>query len=507
MPDTQTDTQVLPAYQKLESRFRRIALIGEAEGVLHWDYAAIMPAGGAEARSEQLAELGAIAHGLLTAPETSDLLDAAKHETPHLDGWQVANLREMTRRHNRARALDEDFVTRMARAASTSEQAWRRARAESDFSIVAAPLTGLIDMVREKAGRIGAALDLDPYDALLDAFEPGARAAKIDPVFDDLAAFLPGFLEDVLAHQARQPALIKPEGPFPKAAQRALGMEFMKVLGFDFAHGRLDVSHHPFCGGVPDDVRITTRYDEDDFTSALMGVLHETGHALYSQGLPEDWRLQPVGEALGMSIHESQSLMMEMQVCRSRRFLEFAIPKMQAAFNNPGPWWDIENMIRVYHNVERSLIRVDADEVTYPLHIIVRYRLEQKLLAGTLDVADVPDAWNALFAELVGTKVPDDAHGCLQDIHWYDGMIGYFPTYTLGAMTAAQFYQAACDQDSSIPSGITDGDFQPLVAWLRDNIHTTGRLEPAPDLLTRVTGRPLDAAPFKAHLKTRYLPD
>ncbi len=501
------DSHAAPAYQQLESRFRRIALIGEAEGVLHWDYAAIMPSGGAEARSEQLAELGAIAHGLLVAPDTRDLLDTATNEADTLDDWQVANLREMKRRHKRASALDEDFVTRMARASSTSEQAWRRARAESDFSIVTQPLSTLIDMVREKADRIGAALNLAPYDALLDAFEPGARTASIDPVFDDLAAFLPDFLEDVLAHQARQPAIIKPEGPFPKSAQRELGIEFMKVLGFDFRHGRLDVSHHPFCGGVPDDVRITTRYDEDDFTSALMGVLHETGHALYSQGLPEDWRLQPVGEALGMSIHESQSLMMEMQVCRSRRFLEFAIPKMQAAFNNPGPWWNIENMIRVYHNVDRSLIRVDADEVTYPLHIIVRYRLEQKLLAGTLDVADIPEAWNASFADLVGTKVPDDAHGCLQDIHWFDGMIGYFPTYTLGAMTAAQFYQAACTQDPSIPAGITDGDFQPLVAWLRDNIHTTGRLESAPDLLTRVTGRPLEAAPFKAHLKSRYLPD
>ena len=332
------DSHAAPAYQQLESRFRRIALIGEAEGVLHWDYAAIMPSGGAEARSEQLAELGAIAHGLLVAPDTRDLLDTATNEADTLDDWQVANLREMKRRHKRASALDEDFVTRMARASSTSEQAWRRARAESDFSIVTQPLSTLIDMVREKADRIGTALNLAPYDALLDAFEPGARTASIDPVFDDLAAFLPDFLEDVLAHQARQPAIIKPEGPFPKSAQRELGIEFMKVLGFDFRHGRLDVSHHPFCGGVPDDVRITTRYDEDDFTSALMGVLHETGHALYSQGLPEDWRLQPVGEALGMSIHESQSLMMEMQVCRSRRFLEFAIPKMQAAFNNPGPW-------------------------------------------------------------------------------------------------------------------------------------------------------------------------
>jgi carboxypeptidase Taq len=501
------DAPLSDAYDKLEARFRRIALLGEAEAVLHWDYAAVMPAGGAEARSEQLAELKAISHGLLVSPETAELIAKATQDAALLGPWQAANLKEIDRQHRRAGALDEAFVTRLSRASSTCEQAWRKARAESDFAIVAAPLRELIELVREQAARYGEVFGLDPYDALLDTYEPGGRARDIDPVLDDLAAFLPGFLDDVLAYQAEKGPALMPEGPFAEETQRKLGMKFMDVLGFDFERGRLDVSHHPFCGGIPDDVRITTRYDESDFTSALMGVLHETGHALYEQGLPKKWRLQPVGSALGMSVHESQSLLMEMQVCRSPEFLEFALPIIRETFNGSGPAWDAENILRLYHTVERSYIRVDADEVTYPLHVILRYRLEKDIISGKLNVAGLPDAWNAAFKALLGIEVPNDAKGCLQDIHWYDGALGYFPTYTLGAMTAAQVYQAACEAQPAIPGAIAKGDFSVLLAWLRENIHANGRLLSGPDLLTKATGRPLEAAPFKAHLKARYLPD
>lgn len=501
MPDASGNT----AYDSLEARFRRIALVGEAGAVLHWDYATQTPEGGAESRADQLAELQAISHTLLTSVETEDQIAAAQDSAASLDEWQAANLREMSRRVRRARALDEAFVTKFAKACSATEQAWRRARAESDFAVVGTLLAELTELVREKAVRIGEVLALDPYDALLDAYEPGSRAAKIDPVFDDLAQFLPPFLEEVLAHQAKEPAALAPKGPFPGATQRDLGVKFMEILGFDFSRGRIDVSHHPFCGGVPDDVRITTRYDEDDFTSALMGVLHETGHALYSQGLPADWRLQPVGDALGMSIHESQSLLMEMQVCRSRAFLAFAAPVMRETFGGKGSAWETDNLIRLYHKVERSFIRVDADEITYPLHIILRYRLERAILAGDLQIKDLPTAWNDTFKSLIGLDVPDDANGCLQDIHWFDGAFGYFPTYTLGAMTAAQLYQAAKSQDAAIPSGIEKGDFAPLLAWLRENVHSLGRRLPATDLLTETTGRPLEAAPFKNHLRARYL--
>lgn len=502
-----TEANTHQAYDALETRFRRIAILGDAEGMLHWDYAAIMPEGGANARAEQLAELGAISHGILTAYETSELIARAVDETSTLNDWQKANLLEIANKHKRASALDEDFVTTLARAKSACEQAWREARAKSDFSIVEPSFSKLIDLVREEAKRIGDVLELDPLDALMDAYEPGGRQASVDPIFDELTEFLPGFLESVLAKQQAAPEIIRPNGPFSIDVQRDLGLKFMETLGFDFTRGRLDVSHHPFCGGIPDDVRITTRYDENDFTSALMGVIHETGHALYEQGLPTEWRLQPVGSALGMSMHESQSLLMEMQVCRSHEFLEYAIPIIRDAFNGTGPAWETENLIRLYHEVSRSFIRVDADEITYPLHVIVRYKLEKLIISGELQTHDIPAAWNAMFAELVGVSVPDDANGALQDIHWYDGGFGYFPTYTLGAMTAAQVYQSAKIALPNVEDEIGQGNFTSLVSWLRENVHGEGRRLSTGDLLTKATGRPLQTSPFIDHLRARYLPE
>jgi len=501
-----SETNSHQAYDALAERFRRISLLGDAEGMLHWDYAAIMPEGGANARAEQLAELGAISHGILTADETGDLIARATDEAPDLTDWQVANLNEISKKYRRAHALNEEFVTTMARAKSVCEQAWRQARAASDFTLIEPTLSPLLDLVREEAQRIGDALELDPLDALMDAFEPGARQANVDPVFAELKGFLPEFLESVLAKQQAEPDIIRPEGPFPIDIQRDVGLKFMETLGFDFSRGRLDVSHHPFCGGIPDDVRITTRYDENDFTSALMGVIHETGHALYEQGLPADWRLQPVGNALGMSMHESQSLLMEMQVCRSQAFLEYAIPIIRDAFNGSGPAWETENLIRLYHQVSRSFIRVDADEVTYPLHVIVRYTLEKQIISGDLKTSDIPAAWNQTFEDLVGVKIPDDANGVLQDIHWYDGGFGYFPTYTLGAMTAAQIYQSVQTTMPNVELEISTGNFSSLVGWLRENIHSQGRKLSTNDLLTQATGRPLETAPFLNHLKSRYLP-
>ncbi|OZB03353.1 MAG: carboxypeptidase M32, partial [Rhizobiales bacterium 39-66-18] len=294
------------------------------------------------------------------------------------------------------------------------------------------------------------------------------------------------------------------EGPFPVEAQRALGLKMMAVVGFDFERGRLDVSTHPFCGGADNDVRITTRYNEADFASALMGVMHETGHALYEQGRPQAYLSQPVSMARGMSVHESQSLLMEMQACRSREFIGYAAPILRAAFGGSGPAWEADALWRRYTRVERGFIRVDADEVTYPAHVILRYRLEKALIADTMPLSELPAAWNAGMQELLGVIPPDDRLGCLQDIHWPSGGWGYFPTYTLGAMTAAQVFDAACKADGDILPGIATGDFAPLVAWLRANIHSQGSLYETDELLTRATGRPLDAAVFKSHLIRRY---
>jgi carboxypeptidase Taq len=279
----------------------------------------------------------------------------------------------------------------------------------------------------------------------------------------------------------------------------------MQAVGFDFNHGRLDTSLHPFCGGVPDDVRITTRYDEDDFMTALMGVLHETGHALYERGLPSDWRLQPVGEARGMALHESQSLLIEMQACRGAEFIGFMAPLAREAFGGEGPAWEVDNLVRVYNRVEPGFIRVDADEVTYPAHVILRYRLEKRLIAGEMELDDLPAAWNAGMEELLGVVPPDDRLGCLQDIHWYDGAWGYFPTYTLGAIAAAQLFAAAKDAVPDISGAIAKGDFTPLMGWLGENVHALGSSRSGDELLERATGRPLDPAVFKAHLSARYL--
>lgn len=494
----------MTSYRKFEQRAERLAAINEAAAVLHWDLATVMPKGGAAARAEQLAALKAVAHGMLTGKETEDLIGEAS-EDGTLDAWQRANVRELRRQFLHASALPEDLVVASSKAQSACETVWREARPKGDFALILPHLERVLGLIREEAAAKAAALGLDPYDALLDGYEPGLRSSDFDRLFTDLEAFLKPFLRQVMERQKRRPAPLLPAGPFPVEKQRALASRLMTAFGFDFDHGRLDVSLHPFCGGTPDDVRITTRYDEGDFTQGLMGVLHETGHALYERGLPIAWRRQPVGQSLGMAIHESQSLLIEMQVCRSRAFLGFAAPLMREAFGGSGPAWDADNLFRLYTRVEPGFIRVHADEATYPLHVILRYRLEKALVQGTMCLADLPAAWNEGMTSMLGLTVASDREGCLQDLHWYDGAWGYFPTYTLGAMAAAQLFAAAVKADPAIAEGLPRGDFQPLVAWLRANIHTCGALYSGPELLKKATGQALDPEAFKSHLKSRYL--
>ncbi|HVI52574.1 MAG TPA: carboxypeptidase M32 [Candidatus Sulfotelmatobacter sp.] len=491
-----------PAYSKLEALFTRLSHIEEALNILHWDMSAMMPSGGAGGRAGQLATLKSLHHEMLTAPDVGSLLDDAAGEELH--GWQVANLHEMRREWVHASALPSSLVEEMSRACSSCEMTWRKARAASDFAAVSPFLAEVLRLTRQAAEVKSQALEVSPYDALLDQYEPGGRSADIDVIFADLAAFLPGFLGEV---QAKQPPAPKTAaGPFPVERQKALGLRMMEVLGFEFDHGRLDVSQHPFCGGNQDDVRITTRYDETDFMRSLLGVVHESGHALYERGLPDSWRGQPVGRARGMSIHESQSLLMEMQACRSRQFMAFAAPIMAETFGTKGQsGWDADTLYAANVRVNPGFIRVDADEVTYPAHVILRYRLEKALVAGEMEVGDIPAAWNEGFKALLGLTPPDDRLGCLQDIHWYDGAIGYFPTYTLGAMSAAQLFDAAKRAVPGLLSSIAQGDFHPLLGWLRENVHGLASSLSSQDLLTRATGRPLDASVFKAHLRSRYL--
>ena len=491
----------MTAYQTLETCAKRIADIEGALAILGWDAQTMMPKGGSDARGEQVATLSEMAHEIRTAPDLVDLLDQAEAGVDALDEWQRANLEKMRRGQRRAAAIDPALVSAMAKATNRAEMTWRDARKNADFQAMLPDLDEVFRLTREKAYALAKAFDLDPYDALLDTYEHGLRRSAIDPIFSNLADFLPDFLEKVLSSQ-KKPLPI--EGRFPSSAQKALGKTLMSTLGFDFDHGRLDESQHPFCGGLPDDVRITTRYDENEVTSALMGVLHETGHALYEAGLPKAWRSQPVGSSLGMAVHESQSLLIEMQVCRSPEFLRFLSPLLAEQFGKKEAF-DQNNLYRDAIWVERGLIRVDADEVTYPLHIILRYRLEQALLSGDLALKDLPGAWKDGMADLVGIVPDDDAKGCLQDIHWPGGAIGYFPCYTLGAIAAGQLFDALRSAVPMIDDDIARGDFSRLLGWLRTKVHERGSAVDMQSLLTEATGQPLTLDPYLAHLERRYL--
>ena len=491
----------MTAYVDLKRRFARIAALGESAGMLHWDAAAMMPPGGAAARGEQLATLAGLGHELLTAPEVTAQLADAEAE----GASDVANLALMRRAHLRATALPTDLVEAMTRANSACETVWREARAAADFARVRTTLTEVVRLQRESAAALSDATGLTPYDALMDGFQPGILTADVEPVFAAYEAFLADALPRAEAIQASRPAPIQPQGPFPIDAQRTLCRALAARAGLDFDHARLDESTHPFCGGTPTDIRITTRYREDDFAQSLLGVLHETGHALYERGLPAHLARQPVGEAAGMATHESQSLIIEMQACRSDSFLRFLGPQLHAAFGgDPAPYAP-DNLARLWRRVQRGFIRVDADELTYPAHVILRFRLERALIAGDLAVADLPGAWNDAMAAMLSITPPDDSQGCLQDIHWHDGAFGYFPSYTLGAMAAAQLMRAARNAIPTLERALAQGDLAPLVGWLRGNIHSQGSRWGFQDLLRQATGKPLDPADYTAHLTERYL--
>ena len=492
----------MTAYTRLHDRFARIATLGEAASVLGWDAAAMMPAGGGAARGDQLAVLAATGHAMLTDPAVAaDLHDAATTAP-----WEAANLALMRHAHIRATALPPALVEARERANSSCEKIWRVARAEADFAAVRPALAEVVGLAQHTAQALAPALGLSPYDALMDGFQPGVTASAVDPVFTRYATWLTTALPAALEHQARQPAPRPLTGDFAPARQEALCRHLTERAGLEPAHARLDQSTHPFCGGTPTDIRITTRYDPSDPGQAIMGVLHETGHALYERGLPASYARQPVGEAAGMAVHESQSLIMEMQACRGDAYLGWLGTQMHAAFGGAPADYACANLARLWRRVDRSLIRVDADEMTYPAHVILRFQLEQALIAGDLVVADLPGAWNDGLHDLLGVRPANDREGCLQDIHWYDGAFGYFPSYTLGAMAAAQLMQAARVAEPTIGDALAEGNLAPLLGWLRRHVHAQGSLMGFEALLTQATGGPLDPAAFEHHLASRYLP-
>ncbi|HIG40581.1 MAG TPA: carboxypeptidase M32 [Gammaproteobacteria bacterium] len=496
----------MSAYQNVHDHFREINDLQHVLAITNWDEASMMPVGGGQVRGQALSALQVVIHGLKTDPKIADWLEAAV--TEDLDNWQSANLREIKRVYREATCMPADLVARLEQATTAAEQAWRQYRIDNNWADMEPLLTEVVNLSRKEAAVRAEATGLSKYDALLDTYEPNVNSARVDEVFGDLKSFLPGFIEAVIEKQSSE-TLLPVSGDFSIAKQRELGMAVMESLGFDFDHGRLDVSHHPFCGGVPDDVRITTRYQTDTFVTSLMGVIHETGHAMYEQGLPVGWRDQPVGRALSMATHESQSLLMEMQVARTKQFLQFLTPIAQRIFlgglsNDPA--WNVENLHRLYTKVKRSYIRVDADEATYPLHVILRYELEKDLIEGSLEVRQLPDAWDAKMQEYFDLSTAGNFHdGCMQDVHWPSGLFGYFPTYTLGAMTAAQLFSAAMGQVDDLLGSISRGDFTPLLSWLRTEVHGKGKYLNYDELMLAATGDTLDAGYFKSHLEARYL--
>ena len=497
------------SYTQLENLFNRIYQLQHLVSIAHWDMATMMPAGSSRARGEALAEVSVIINELISDTSTGDLIQSAQQHKSQLSDWQQANLREMQRLWLNATSITSELVKAKALAGSECEHAWRTLRADNNWQDFQPLLEQVIKLTIEESQQRAEATSLSPYDALLNLYEPGQTSAAIDVIFAQLVEFLPAFIQQVVAKQAGD-SVIQPKGPFPVEAQRELGLTLMKKIGFNFEQGRLDVSHHPFCGGVAEDVRITTRYSEDDFSESLMGVLHETGHAKYEQGLPTDWLNQPVGAARGMGIHESQSLFQEMQIARSQSFLKFAAPIIQQLLGNEqmdSRCWSAENLYQLNNRVKPDFIRVNADEVTYPLHVILRYDIEKLLINEKLVVSDLPEIWDEKMQQYLGLSTAGNyKDGCMQDIHWTDGSLGYFPTYTLGAMNAAQLYHAAHKAIPDLSRQISNGEFNNLNQWQKDKIWSQGSYYAIDDLMIHATGEALNTNYFIDHLKTRFLP-
>ena len=483
--------------KELDKKINRLAAVKAA---LEWDQETQLPPAGVEERAEQLAVLEGLIHDLRTGPRMGQLTSELSDITLPTDEDR-ALVRWLRRDFGRAARLPKELVERSARLVGTAQPAWARARKAGDFAAFAPFLEQLVAVAREKAELLG--YSDHPYDALLDEYEPGTTSAEVKAVFDGLEGGVAELVRRIAARPQVESAFLSRH--YPREVQERVVRQISADIGFDAQAGRLDISTHPFCTTLgPRDVRITTRYDEHFLNMALYGVIHETGHALYEQGVDPAFGATALGGGVSLGIHESQSRFWENLIGRSRPFVERYFPVFREAYPNSLGDVDAETFYRGINRVEPSFIRVEADEVTYSLHIILRFRLELALLDGTLAARNVPDAWNAEFVRLFGITPPDDAQGCLQDVHWAMGGLGYFPTYTLGNLYAAQFFDTL---KSAVPDWaglVARGEFGPILGWLRTNIHRYGRVYPAGELCQRVTGKSLDASHFLNYLHTKF---
>ncbi|MGF1677790.1 MAG: carboxypeptidase M32 [Candidatus Methylacidiphilales bacterium] len=483
-------------YGQLKGRARENSLLNNASSLLQWDQEIMMPAKGSDYRADQLALLSGWAHQRWTDPEVKRWLDEVSVEDLSCD--EQVNVERWRYDLERSRRIPADLVEESARLESQAHEAWKMARSRSEFDLFKPYLVKLVACARRKADLWG--YELEPYDALLEGHEPGLTSAQLRALFTPLATDLACCCEKAFA-MTKSPGL--PEVVYPIERQVAFNRRIVEALGYDFSRGRMDVSVHPFSSTLgPQDHRITTRYDEKDFTGSLFGALHEAGHALYEQGLPPEAFGTPLGSSVSLGIHESQSRFWENQIGRSTAFWEYGYPVACEYFPELSQI-TMEDVVAYVNRVERSFIRVDASEIGYDLHVILRFEVEDRLFNGDLDVEDVPSFWNERFKAFVGLEVPDDARGCLQDIHWSMGGFGYFPTYTLGSLNAAQLYAAADIELGGLSENIALGNYEPLLSWLRKQIHTQGRRYLPGALMEAATGRAPSAEPFLKYIREK----
>lgn len=491
----------MEAYEAFLQRVQDIHRLGALQGHLGWDQEVLMPSKGASARGEMMAWLAGQRHQQLTDERLGELI--TELENASLDDDQRANVREMRRMHDQAIRLPKTFVETFAQARSEALVAWQQARTDSDFEAFKPSLEHLLALTREKINLLG--VKTTPYDVLLDEYEVGMTVEDYDPLFAGLKQRLVPLLQAITKSQSTSPDPVLPETlRFPVEAQKAFCEAVSANMGFDFEAGRMDASTHPFSAGLwPGDTRFTTRFDERDPFSCLYAVMHETGHALYEQGLAHEHRFTPRGGAVSLGVHESQSRFWENQIGRTSAFWKVALPWFKDAFPD-APSWDERALNQIANRVEKGFIRVEADEVTYNLHVMIRYEIEKQLFNGDLSVDDLPAAWNGMFKDWFDIEVPEDRLGCLQDIHWSMGAFGYFPTYTLGNLYAAQLLEAMARDLGDIDTLVQSGDWTPMLDWLGPRIHQRGSQVTPSQLIEDATGSPPSPEPFLRYVEQKY---
>ncbi|MGD9638761.1 MAG: carboxypeptidase M32 [Alphaproteobacteria bacterium] len=486
-------------YLELENRYKKISKLSEISELLEWDSAICLPEKAADNRGDQQAVLKGLIHDEMTSPEWQNIFEGAEKQDG-LNDWQKANIREAKRLWVHATCVPKELVEKQAKAVNSCQDAWRKAKKENDFKSYAPHLQKVMTINREIAKIKSEKLGLSLYDAMLDEYQPGLKSETIDKVFGDLKTFLPKAIQEISQKQGASRPEFKEDYPVEK--QKAFLTEIMQNMEFDFARGRMDRGSSAFLLDLGNDARVVSRFDEKNPLRSVISGMHETGHALYEQHRPLEWADQPVGKHRGIGVHESQSLLMVSQVYQSPEFMGYVAEKMHKYYNTEET--KPENLKAKISKVEPSLIRVNADDVTYPLHVIMRYEIEKDLLEGKMNVSDLPKVWGEKSKEYLGVEPQTDTQGCLQDVHWSSGYMGYFPNYAIGTLLAAQFFEAAKKEKPEIADELKQGSFKSLNNWLSKNVHQKASLNSFEDLIKEATGKEFSAEAFKRSIRDKY---